>query len=710
MARTKQTARKSNPTPGLATCQGETESSSSEEPAMESTISETHGERESGEQIEQPRTARKRKRGDRTASSSLSSADHTRKSRKVAVEYSTDETDEEKIPDMEEGMGFPRQKKTVKLTLPATPSQVHLARSFVEWFAYHGMRPGIRAALVSRKWTDVMINEFIDNFRQKHGFNRQTAMLPYDDEGDSDEEPIELEGGRRMVIRRRIISPDEDTTQEEDPDRLEDLVPRRKKRSAPRPDEEEGESMGPPPGKKPKKAKTGTPKPKPTPKTPRPKKDPKPRKPKKGKKSRETPQSRETPLVGHQGEDPARENTPVPGTAPRPGDTDPFEMETPPVRPEGEPTPLGTDQGQVDVGSIPLPPGVPPPPPPPHPPTPLPESQTPPTPPASGKATPPPTPGRESPGEGETGPPEETGHVPAGEPEGGGGDDSPSSDGDGENNGDGEEGGDRENSGDREGSGGENGSDGDDDGRNDRSRDDDDNGDGEGSQHSGLGACSTPSSQRADASTEEPRSQAEEPPRKKTEKEGAPPPQPPAKGANKRKGKVPRHKFPGFLQDGAQYTGPCLRKAMRYPKVNRKKPVLYLHPIHKAVAGKEALQNVGYSHRSWERAHEARRDGRSVRIGRFRPGVMALREIRHYQKSSALLIRKLPFQRLVREIAQDFKTDLRFQSAAILCLQEAAEAYLVGLFEDTNLCAIHARRVTITPKDLQLARLIRGER
>ena len=280
---------------------------------MESTISETHGERESGEQVEQLRTARKRKRGDRTASSSLSSADHTRKSRKVAVEYSTDETDEEKIPAMEEGMGFPRQKKTVKLTLPATPSQVHLARSFVEWFAYHGMRPGIRAALVSRKWTDEMINEFIDNFRQKHGFNRQTAMLPYDDEGDSDEKPIELEGGRRMVIRRRIISPDEDTTQEEDPDRLEDLVPRRKKRSAPRPDDEESEFMGPPPGKKPKKAKTGTPKPKPTPKTPRPKKDPKPWKPKKGKKRRETPQTGETPLVGHQGEDPARENAPVPG-------------------------------------------------------------------------------------------------------------------------------------------------------------------------------------------------------------------------------------------------------------------------------------------------------------------------------------------------------------------------------------------------------------
>jgi histone H3/H4 len=75
-----------------------------------------------------------------------------------------------------------------------------------------------------------------------------------------------------------------------------------------------------------------------------------------------------------------------------------------------------------------------------------------------------------------------------------------------------------------------------------------------------------------------------------------------------------------------------------------------------------------------------------------------------------LLIRKLPFQRLVREIAQDYKTDLRFQSSAVLALQEAAEAYLVGLFEDTNLCAIHAKRVTIMPKDVQLARRIRGER
>ena len=78
--------------------------------------------------------------------------------------------------------------------------------------------------------------------------------------------------------------------------------------------------------------------------------------------------------------------------------------------------------------------------------------------------------------------------------------------------------------------------------------------------------------------------------------------------------------------------------------------------------------------------------------------------------SRFLVPQQLPFQRLVREIAQDFKTDLRFQGSAVLALQEATEAYLVGLFEDTNLAAIHAKRVTIQPKDIQLARRIRGER
>ena len=97
---------------------------------------------------------------------------------------------------------------------------------------------------------------------------------------------------------------------------------------------------------------------------------------------------------------------------------------------------------------------------------------------------------------------------------------------------------------------------------------------------------------------------------------------------------------------------------------------------------------------------------------RFRPGTVALREIRCFQRSTELLIRKLPFQRLVKGIVQEmFPTKgIRVQSTALMAMQEAAEAYLVGLFEDTNLCAIHAKRVTIMPKDIQLARRIRGER
>ena len=95
---------------------------------------------------------------------------------------------------------------------------------------------------------------------------------------------------------------------------------------------------------------------------------------------------------------------------------------------------------------------------------------------------------------------------------------------------------------------------------------------------------------------------------------------------------------------------------------------------------------------------------------RYRPGTVAIREIKKYQKSTELLIKKLPFQRFVREIAQDFNSNLRFQASAVAALQEATESYIVGLFEDTNLCAIHAKRVTIMPKDMKLAKRIRGER
>ena len=96
---------------------------------------------------------------------------------------------------------------------------------------------------------------------------------------------------------------------------------------------------------------------------------------------------------------------------------------------------------------------------------------------------------------------------------------------------------------------------------------------------------------------------------------------------------------------------------------------------------------------------------------RYRPGTVVLREIRRYQKSTELLIRKAPH--LVREIVQDMEHRgivLRMSPAAVMALQEAVEAYLVLLFEDTNLCTIHAKRATIMPKDMQLARRIHGER
>ena len=91
-------------------------------------------------------------------------------------------------------------------------------------------------------------------------------------------------------------------------------------------------------------------------------------------------------------------------------------------------------------------------------------------------------------------------------------------------------------------------------------------------------------------------------------------------------------------------------------------------------------------------------------------GTVALREIRRYQKNTELLIRKLPFQHLVHEIAEEFKSDAtRHQGTALLALQEASEAYLAGLREDTQLCTIHAKRVTIKPNDISLTRRIRGE-
>ena len=149
------------------------------------------------------------------------------------------------------------------------------------------------------------------------------------------------------------------------------------------------------------------------------------------------------------------------------------------------------------------------------------------------------------------------------------------------------------------------------------------------------------------------------------------------------------------------------KKGTVYPPIDRKLPVLYIsRPKERTELGHRMLD---WTEEQKRKIHEAQMQGRLIKPHRYRAGTAALKDIRHFQGGTALLIQKLPFQRLVREITQDFKTDLRLQSAAILCLQEAAEAYIVRLFDDANLCAIHARRVTIMPKDIFLARRIRGE-
>ena len=95
---------------------------------------------------------------------------------------------------------------------------------------------------------------------------------------------------------------------------------------------------------------------------------------------------------------------------------------------------------------------------------------------------------------------------------------------------------------------------------------------------------------------------------------------------------------------------------------------------------------------------------------RFRPGTVALREIRRFQKTGETLIRRAPFQRMVREVAAAMKTGLRWQSSALAAIQEASESYVVGMLSDSNLCALHGRRVTVMPRDIHLARRLRGER
>ena len=179
-----------------------------------------------------------------------------------------------------------------------------------------------------------------------------------------------------------------------------------------------------------------------------------------------------------------------------------------------------------------------------------------------------------------------------------------------------------------------------------------------------------------------------------------------------------------LIEPGTSYETPA--QSLYFREMARSKTTPKVNPRKSQLAGKTPRQQLKTKPLTKNRARNSTKatnkavakntkntqpsTGGLKKPMRYRPGTVALREIRRYQKSTELLIRKLPFARLVHEIAQDFKTDLRFQTEAIGALQEAGEAYLVGLFEDTNLCAIHAKHVTIMPKDIQLARRIRGER
>jgi len=176
-------------------------------------------------------------------------------------------------------------------------------------------------------------------------------------------------------------------------------------------------------------------------------------------------------------------------------------------------------------------------------------------------------------------------------------------------------------------------------------------------------------------------------------------------------------------QDGSPTAGPSQAK-------KRKRAVPKKQPIPKKLNQKKTPKSASSAHGNDERT-EISSSGKSsppkkqpqskprskepqMKPRRYRPGVKALREIRKFQKSTNLLIPKMPFGRLIREIASNVTREkptdsLRFQVSALECLQEAAEAYLVQLFEDTVLCAIHAKRVTVMPKDISLARRIRGE-
>ncbi|TNV75350.1 hypothetical protein FGO68_gene3775 [Halteria grandinella] len=139
--------------------------------------------------------------------------------------------------------------------------------------------------------------------------------------------------------------------------------------------------------------------------------------------------------------------------------------------------------------------------------------------------------------------------------------------------------------------------------------------------------------------------------------------------------------------------------------------IKHTHPTKRAIIKKEVIPLKKKKGGKSPKVVKLVNIGGMKKPRRYRPGTVALREIKRYQSSGELLIKKLPFQRVVRYIAEVYiGNGIRFQASSILAIQTAAEAYLISLMEDTNLCAVHAKRVTILPKDMQLAYRLREGR
>ena len=168
----------------------------------------------------------------------------------------------------------------------------------------------------------------------------------------------------------------------------------------------------------------------------------------------------------------------------------------------------------------------------------------------------------------------------------------------------------------------------------------------------------------------------------------------------------------GWLRVGCQQVSEHQTKDMEHFIISFRKMARTKQTAHKSTGGKAPRKRLATK----AACRSALATGGIKKPHRYCPGTVALREIRRYQKSTDLLIRKLPFQRLAREVLQDLnqpgfrRHDMEcFRSMSLLAMQAYVEAFSIGLFEDANLCAIHARRVTIMPKDMQLTLQIRGE-